>query len=141
MFGISSVIGPTLGGFITDSLSWRWVFFVNVPLGILIVLLFIFFFPHLRPDIKKPKIDYPGIVTLTLTVVSLMLALSWAGSDYEWLSPIIIGMFAFSAVMFLLFIRIESRSEEPVIPLLIFRNRIVSISSVAVLILVFGMFS
>lgn len=141
VFGISSVIGPTLGGFITDSLSWRWVFFVNVPLGILIVLLFIFFFPHLRPDIKKPKIDYPGIVTLTLAVVSLMLAISWAGVDYEWLSPLIIGMFAFSVAMFLLFIRVESRSEEPVIPLWIFKNRIVSISSIAVLLIGFGMFS
>jgi predicted MFS family arabinose efflux permease len=141
VFGISSVIGPTLGGFITDSLSWRWVFFVNVPLGILIVLLFIFFFPHLRPDIKKPKIDYPGILTLTLSVVSLMLAISWVSVDYEWPSPLIIGMFAFSLAMFLLFIRVESRSEEPVIPLWIFKNRIVSISSIAVLLIGFGMFS
>ena len=141
VFGISSVIGPTLGGFITDSLSWRWVFFVNVPLGILIVLLFIFFFPHLRPDIKKPKIDYPGILTLTLSVVSLMLAISWVSVDYEWPSPLIIGMFAFSLAMFLLFIRVESRSEEPVIPLWIFKNRIVSISSIAVFLIGFGMFS
>lgn len=141
VFGISSVIGPTLGGFITDSLSWRWVFFVNVPLGILIILLFIFFFPHLRPDIKKPEIDYPGIVTLTLAVVSLMLALSWAGGDYEWFSPLVIGMFAFSVAMFFLFIRVESRSEEPVIPLWIFKNRIVIISSIAVLLIGFGMFN
>jgi len=141
VFGISSVIGPTLGGFLTDNLSWHWVFFVNVPLGILVVVLFIFFFPHIRPDIKKPKIDYPGIITLTLVVVSLMLALSWAGVDYEWSSPVIIGMLIFSAAMLLLFIRVESRSQEPVIPLWIFKYRIVSVSSIVVLILGFGMFS
>jgi len=141
VFGISSVIGPTLGGLITDNLSWNWVFFINVPLGIIIIFLFIFFFPHLRPDIKKPKIDYGGIITLILAVVPLMIALSWAGVDYEWSSPTIIGMFAFSIVMFLLFIWIESRSDEPIMPLWIFKNRIVSISSIAVFILGFGMFT
>lgn len=91
VFGISSVIGPTLGGFLTDNFSWQWVFFINIPLGILIIFLFMAFFPHLRPDIKKPKVDYPGVIALILTVVPLMLALSWAGVDYEWLSPTIIG--------------------------------------------------
>jgi len=141
VFGISSVIGPTLGGFITDNFSWNWVFFINIPLGIIIVLLFIFFFPHLRPIIKKPKIDYAGIVTLILAVVPLMIALSWAGVDYEWGSPVIIGMFAFSIVMLLLFIWVESRSDEPIMPLWIFKNRIVSISSIAVFTLGFGMFT
>ena len=141
VFGISSVIGPTLGGFITDNFTWNWVFFINIPLGIIIVLLFIFFFPHLRPVIKKPKIDYAGIVTLILAVVPLMIALSWAGVDYEWGSPVIIGMFAFSIVMFLLFIWVEGRSDEPIMPLWIFKNRIVSISSIAVFTLGFGMFT
>ena len=141
VFGISSVIGPTLGGFITDNFSWNWVFFINIPLGIIIVLLFIFFFPHLRPIIKKPKIDYAGIVTLILAVVPLMIALSWAGVDYEWGSPVIVGMFAFSIVMLLLFIWVESRSDEPIMPLWIFKNRIVSISSIAVFTLGFGMFT
>ena len=141
VFGISSVIGPTLGGFLTDTLSWQWVFFVNVPFGILIVLLFIFFLPHLRPDIKKPKIDYPGIITMALAVVPMMLALSWAGVGYEWLSPTIIGMFTFSVIMFLLFLRIESRSDEPIVPLWIFKNRIVSISSITIFVLGFGMFA
>lgn len=141
VFGISSVIGPTLGGFLTDTLSWQWVFFINVPFGILIVILFIFFLPHLRPDIKKPKIDYPGIITMALAVVPMMLALSWAGVGYEWLSPTIIGMFTFSVIMFLLFLRIESRSDEPIVPLWIFKNRIVSISSITIFVLGFGMFA
>jgi len=140
VFGLASVIGPTLGGFITDNLSWHWVFFINVPLGIIILGLFIFFFPNLRPDNLKHKIDYAGIVTLTLAVVSTMLALSWAGVDYDWASAQIIGMFAFSAVMATLFVIIERRSEEPIIPLWIFTNRIVSVSTTVMFLTGFGMF-
>ena len=140
VFGISSIIGPTLGGFITDNLSWHWVFFVNVPLGIIIIGLFIFFFPNFRPSNAKPKIDYPGIVTLILAVVPTMLALTWAGVEYPWGSVPIISMFVFSAVMTALFIVIEGRSEEPIIPLWIFKNRIVGISTIVIFITGIGMF-
>lgn len=140
VFGVSSVIGPTLGGFITDSLSWHWVFFVNVPLGILIIGLFIFFFPNFRPSDVKPKIDYPGIVTLILAVVPAMLALSWAGVEYPWVSVPIISMFVFSAAMTALFVIIEGRAEEPIIPLWIFKNRIVSVSSIVIFTTGMGMF-
>jgi EmrB/QacA subfamily drug resistance transporter len=140
VFGISSIIGPTLGGFITDNLSWHWVFFVNVPLGIIIIGLFIFFFPNFRPSNAKPKIDYPGIVTLVLAVVPTMLALTWAGVEYPWGSVPIISMFVFSAAMTALFIVIEGRSEEPIIPLWIFKNRIVGISTIVIFITGIGMF-
>ena len=139
-FGLSSIIGPTLGGFITDHLSWHWVFFVNIPLGVLIVGVFIFFFPHLKPDTRKHKIDYLGIVTLILAVVPLLLALSWADVEYPWRSVQIISMFAFSAVMIPLFIVVESRAEEPIIPMWIFRNRIVAVSTFVIFITGFGMF-
>ena len=139
-FGLSSIIGPTLGGYITDTLSWHWVFFVNIPLGVLIVVLFIFFFPALRPDQLKHKIDYLGITTLILAVVPMLIALTWGGVEYPWGSARIISMFAFSAVMIPLFIVIESRAEEPIIPMWLFKNRIVAVSIFVIFITGFGMF-
>ena len=140
VFGISAIIGPLLGGFLTDAISWHWVFFVNIPLGLLIIFLFIKFFPNLRPDHLKHKVDYTGLVTLILTVVPLMLALSWAGVEYPWGSPTIIGMFAFSAVMLVFFIAMESRAREPIIPLSLFRNRIVTVSMIVIFLTGIGMF-
>jgi len=140
VFGISSVIGPTLGGFITDNLSWHWVFFVNIPFGILIIGLFIFFFPNFRPSNVKPAIDFPGVVTLILAVVPAMLALSWAGVEYPWVSVPIISMFVFSAAMAALFVIIEGRAKEPIIPLWIFKNRIVSVASIVIFTTGIGMF-
>ncbi len=139
VFGLSSVIGPTLGGYITDTLSWHWVFFVNVPLGIVVIPLFVLFFPHLRTDFQKHKIDYPGIITLILAIIPTMVALSLAGVG-NWLSPTILGMFSFSLVMLILFIIIESRSEEPLIPLSIFKDQIVSVSSIVIFFTGFAMF-
>ncbi|OGO01661.1 MAG: MFS transporter [Chloroflexi bacterium RBG_13_52_14] len=140
VFGLSSIIGPTLGGFITDNISWHWVFWVNIPLGVLILGLFVFFFPNLRPSEVKHKIDYPGMITLILAVVTTMLALTWGGVEYPWLSAEIIGMFAFSAVMIVLFVIIERRSAEPIIPMWIFKNRIISLSIFIIFITGFGMF-
>ncbi|MCX6003252.1 MAG: MDR family MFS transporter [Chloroflexi bacterium] len=141
VFGLSSIIGPTLGGFITDTISWHWVFFVNIPIGILIISLFIFFFPNIKPDTLKHQIDYWGLGTLILAVVPLMLALSWGGTEYLWNSPQIIGLFAFSMVMIALFLFVESRAKEPIIPLWLFTNRIMSISLVVSFLSAFGMFA
>ena len=140
VFGLSSIIGPTLGGFITDNISWHWVFWVNIPLGVLILGLFVFFFPHIRPAEVKHKIDYPGMITLVLAVVTTMLALTWGGVERPWLSAEIIGMFAFSAVMIVLFVIIERRSAEPIIPMWIFKNQIISLSTFIIFITGFGMF-
>lgn len=139
-FGLSSIIGPVLGGFITDTLSWHWVFFVNIPLAAFIIVMFAFFFPHLQPGGPQQHVDYAGAVTLILTVVPAMLALSWAGVDYPWLSVQIIGTFVFSAAMGILFVLIEQRSIEPIIPLTLFRNRIVAATEVVIFITGFAMF-
>ncbi|RJQ40021.1 MAG: DHA2 family efflux MFS transporter permease subunit [Dehalococcoidia bacterium] len=140
MFGLSSIIGPPLGGFITDAFSWHWVFFINVPLGALVIILLLLFFPHIKPDNLKHKVDYPGLATLVLCVVPAMLALSWGGAEYPWRSPEIIGLFIFAAAMLMLFIFIESRSPEPIIPLSLFKNGIVTMSEVVIFITGMGMF-
>ncbi|MFC2068350.1 MDR family MFS transporter [Chloroflexota bacterium] len=140
VFGISSIIGPTLGGIITDTLSWHWIFFINVPLGIIIIILFIVYFPYVRPDKLKHQIDYPGVLVLVLCVVPLMLAISWAGVVYPWISQQIIGMLAFSVVMVGTFLFIESRSKEPIIPLSLFRNQIVRMALLVIFLTSFGMF-
>jgi EmrB/QacA subfamily drug resistance transporter len=133
VFGLSTVIGPTLGGIITDALSWRWCFFLTVPLGIAIIAIFIFLFPKLRLTVEKPRVDYLGAITLSLFMVPLILGLNWAGVDYAWGSPVIIGLFVFSAIMLFTFIMIEKRAVEPIIPMNLFRNRVVSVSSIVVL--------
>jgi len=130
VFGVSTIIGPTLGGYLTDALSWRWCFFITVPVGVIIVLLFIFYFPQYRPGHAKHSVDYGGAVVMALFIVPLILALTWAGVDYAWNSPTIIGMFVFSAVMLVVFVFVELRVAEPIIPLELLRNRVVSISAV-----------
>lgn len=140
VFGLSSIIGPALGGFITDTLSWHWVFFINIPFGIAIILIFLFFFPHLRPDTRKHKIDFAGVATLIMAVVPAMLALTWGGVEYPWGSAQIMGMFAFSALMLVSFILIERGNKEPIIPLGLFNNRVVTVSALVIFLTGFGMF-
>jgi EmrB/QacA subfamily drug resistance transporter len=141
VFGVSSVIGPTLGGFITDSLSWHWIFLINLPLGIPAIGLFIAFFPNARPSVRGRHIDYLGVCTMVLAVVPILLALSWAGVDYPWNSPQIMGALAFGTAMAVLFVVIEGRVPDPIIPLAMFRNRVVSISILATFLTGFGMFA
>ena len=139
-FGLSSVIGPSLGGFLTDMLSWHWVFLINIPLGLAIIGLFIVFFPNLRPEKMEHKVDYAGVVLLILTVVPLMLALSWGGVDFPWASLPIITMLVFSMMMGVVFVIVEKRSKHPILPLSLFRNRIVAISEVVVFLTGVAMF-
>jgi EmrB/QacA subfamily drug resistance transporter len=142
VFGLSSIIGPTLGGYITDSIGWHWVFYVNIPLGILIIFLIIFFFPHLKFSTRKHKIDFLGIIALALTVVPLLMALSLGGRvGYAWTSPQIVGLFEFSVLMFFVLLNIEKHVKEPLIPLWIFKDRIVSVSSLIIFLTGFGMFA
>ena len=140
VFAMSAVIGPTLGGFLTDSLSWHWVFLVNIPLGVIVIVLLILFFPNFRPDRSKHQMDSLGVSTLILAVVPALLALSWGGNEYAWTSAPIIVMLAISAAMTVLFMVVERRAREPIIPLSLFRNRIVAVSEITTLLISFGMF-
>ena len=130
VFGLSSVVGPALGGWITDVSSWRWVFYINIPIGILALAVLVFSFPYFRPSGVKRVIDWAGVATLILAVVPLLLALTWAGGQYSWGSPQVIGLLLFAVAMFSVFALAESRAVEPVLPLELFRNRIFVVGAI-----------
>lgn len=139
MFGVSSILGPTLGGVLTDSLSWHWIFFVNLPLGIPVVLAFIRFFPNVTVE-KKRRIDWAGAFLLVAAVLPAMLALTWGASSTDWTEPRVVGGFALSGVALVAFLFVESRIDDPLLPLHLFRGRVVGISMVAIFLTGFGMF-
>jgi EmrB/QacA subfamily drug resistance transporter len=140
MFGLASIVGPLLGGYLTDQLSWRWVFYVNLPVGLIALTVLWFSFPNIRPVIRERRIDLLGAGTLVAGVVPLLLALSWGGNGYAWTSPMIVGLFSVAAIMLVIFVVVESRAAEPIIPLSLFRNRIVSVSVLALMLMAIGMF-
>lgn len=140
VFGLASIIGPTAGGYITDNLSWRWVFYVNLPVGFLAVLVLFVALPKIRVEGLQRSIDYWGAFTLIIATVPMLLAFVWAGRDYAWLSPQIIGLLLFSAVAYLIFGLIESKAAEPVVPLSLFKNPIFTISIVTIFLTSMGMF-
>ena len=140
VFGLSSVIGPTLGGFITDNLSWNWIFYVNVPLGLPVIALFIRFFPNTRPERRSIRLDYAGMALLVLVIVPLLIGLSLGGVQYDWLSLQIVGVLVLAVVMTVVFVLVERRADDPIMPLGIYANPVVSISLVAVFITGFAMF-
>jgi len=140
VFGLSSIVGPLLGGFITDNISWHWIFYINLPLGIPVVLAFIRFFPDVRPLQVKHKLDFLGMAALVLCISLLIIGLSWAGSEYEWQSPQVIGALSLSAVMLIAFILVESQAAEPIMPLGLFRSRTVTVAVVVRFCIGMGMF-
>jgi EmrB/QacA subfamily drug resistance transporter len=140
VFGLSSVVGPLLGGYLTDALSWRWVFYVNLPLGLIALAVLWWGFPNIRPASTNRPIDVLGSLTMVLAVVPLLLALSWGGTEYPWGSAPVVGLLAFAVLMTGVFLWIESRAPEPIIPLTLFKNPIISISVLAMLCVTMGMF-
>ena len=130
VFGISSVLGPILGGVITDAVGWRWIFFVNVPVGIAAVSILLYSLPNFKLDGVKKVIDYSGIVTFTLALSGLFLALTLARDLNAYPASEIVGFLIFSVVMFVLFIWAEKRAIEPILPLKLFSNSIFTISSI-----------
>ncbi len=140
VFGMSSVIGPTLGGFITDNFSWNWIFLINVPVGVPVLLLIAWLFPRITPEVESRKLDYAGMVTLILSVTPVLLALSWGGVKYEWGSPQVIGFLAFGLAMGVAFVVIESKTDSPIMPLEIYRNQMVAVALLATFLTGFGMF-
>ena len=139
VFGLSSIIGPTTGGFITDHWSWRWVFEVNIPVGIIAVLVVLAGLPYVRSKASWRDIDFWGAFSLAAGIVPLLIALSIT-RDHAWTSPQVSGLLAIAAAMLALFIFVESRVEQPIVPLHLFKNSVFSVSMIVGFITAFGMF-
>jgi EmrB/QacA subfamily drug resistance transporter len=139
VFGLSSIVGPTLGGWITDNWGWRWVFYVNMPVGAIAILTAGFVLPKAIRRVQH-KIDYIGAITLIAGTVPLLLAFSWAGTQYAWNSWQIIGLFIFAAVMLVIFFWLETRVAEPIISPRLFKNSIFLISAIAMFLVAAGLF-
>jgi EmrB/QacA subfamily drug resistance transporter len=142
VFGMSSVIGPTLGGWITDVSTWRWVFLINLPVGLIAFTVILLRMPWTRINerVGRPQIDFLGAAMLTVAVVPFLLAMVWAGDRYEWASAEIIGLIAISIVALAAFLVIEIRAAEPILPLELFRIPTYRLSSVLLLLSGAGMF-
>lgn len=139
IFAIASAIGPFIGGVIVDHTTWHWVFFVNIPVGILAIAFTAIKFPKVQSD-QTAKVDYVGMAALSAFLAMLVLVVTLGGGTYPWASMEIIGM-ALLAVIFLgLFIYIENRVEDPLVPLHIFRERTITAGCIGLLIMALGLF-
>ena len=130
VFGFANVLGPVLGGFITDFMGWEWVFYVNIPVGIAAIYMLRSYFPHLELVVKEGSIDYAGIVTLTAALSGLFLGLTFV-RDTAVSSGLVATLFIFAAVMIVLFIYAEKKAREPILPMKLFKNSIFNVSSIA----------
>ena len=138
-FGLASIVGPFLGGWITDHWGWRWIFYINLPVAAGALLTILYALPHVRVE-KRVHIDWAGSVLLVGGLIPLLLGFTWAGSRYMWDSPVIIGLFVFSAAMLALFAWAERRAPEPVIPIEFFRVRVFTTANLVGFLLTIGMF-
>ncbi|GGD79654.1 MDR family MFS transporter [Paenibacillus nasutitermitis] len=129
VFGLSSIFGPLLGAYLTDYINWHWIFYINLPLGLIAFVMIAFFYKE-SVEHSRQKIDYLGAFTLVASIVCLMFALELGGKQYAWNSGVIIGLFAAFAVLIMGFVFIERRAEEPIITFGMFKNRLYTTSNI-----------
>ena len=139
VFGISTVAGPLLGGFFVDNLSWRWIFYVNVPIGAVTLAVIATAF-HARQVTERHRIDYLGAVVLGAALSAIVLFTSLGGTTFAWGSPQILAMIVAGVVLLALFPFVEARAREPILPLELFRNRIFSVTSAVGFVIGFALF-
>ena len=138
-WGFASVFGPTLGGWLTDQISWRATFYVNLPVGVIAIIALYLYFPFWRPKDVKRHIDWAGVFTLIGCVVPLLLALTWV-TDYGWSAPRVELLLVTAVVMLGAFLYAETKAIEPMIPLSLFSEPIISMCSVGVFVVGIAMF-
>jgi EmrB/QacA subfamily drug resistance transporter len=139
VFGVTTVVGPLLGGFFTDHLTWRWAFWINVPVAVVVFVVAAAAIPAIGKSARRPVIDYWGIVFVGLGASGLTLATSWGGGTYAWSSPVILGLFAASAAALGVFVWVETRTPEPILPIRLFRNQVFTVCCVLAFIVGFAM--
>jgi EmrB/QacA subfamily drug resistance transporter len=127
VFGVTTVLGPVLGGFFVDNLSWRWIFYINLPVGFvaLVVIGAVF---RVQASTVHRRIDYLGAALLAASLSAIVLFTSLGGTTYAWGSGVIIALIVLGAVLLPLFLLVEQRATEPILPLELFRNRIISLT-------------
>jgi len=130
IFGLANVLGPVLGGFITGFVGWRWVFFINIPVGLAAIYLLLSYFPHMEEVLKERIIDYKGIITLIASLSSMFLALTFIENPN--IPPsLLIALFIFAGIMVAAFLYLEKRAREPILPLRLFKKSVFNVSALA----------
>jgi EmrB/QacA subfamily drug resistance transporter len=129
MYGVASIIGPSIGGFITDTLGWRWIFYVNLPLGAIAFFVLMFGLAGHKEAKIPMKADVPGMAFFILSLAPLLIALSMGGRDYPWISVPILVLLGAAAVFVVLFVLAEGRAKDPVLPLYLFKDREFAVSA------------
>jgi EmrB/QacA subfamily drug resistance transporter len=139
IFGIASVVGPTIGGYLTDSVGWRWVFYVNVPVGIAAILFVLFTMPRTAHQATWRDIDFLGAGALTAGLAPLLVAFSIT-RDHAWGSPEVLGLLAIGVVVLIGFYVVERRTDHPIVPFELFTNRTFAVSVITGFLVAVGMF-
>jgi EmrB/QacA subfamily drug resistance transporter len=139
VFGVSTIVGPLLGGFFVDNLSWRWIFYINLPIGVLALGVIATAF-HSRRDQAKHRIDYLGAVTLAGGLAAIVLYTSLGGTTYAWGAPGMLALACAGVVLLLAFPLVERRAAEPILPLALFSNRVFSVTSAIGFVIGIGLF-
>ena len=139
VFGVASIAGPLVGGWITDNFSWRWLFYVNLPIGVA-ALGFIVAYLHVPHTPRRHRLDYIGFAALPLALVAVLLATTWGGTTYPWASWQIISLFVVGALVLIGFLINEYYAEEPVLPLRLWKNSVFSLSNISNMAIAMTMF-
>ncbi|MFJ8893504.1 MDR family MFS transporter [Leifsonia sp. NPDC102414] len=140
VFALSSVAGPLLGGWFTESIGWRWAFWMNIPLGILAIASAVAFLRLPKNAQRKPRIDVAGMGLLAIASTCLVLVTTWGGTTYDWNSPVILSLIVGTVVAGIAFVFVERAAAEPIMPLALFRDRNFNLTTIAGLIIGIAMF-
>lgn len=134
----ATVLGPPIGGFLTEQLSWRWVFYVNLPICLVVLFVLGRGYPnriqaHTADNVRSGwrRIDFPGAITLVITITAFLLAVVAGGAAFNWLTPSVLELFAVAFVAFFVFLWCERRAVEPILPLDLFRHRIIALGGLS----------